>query len=186
MNIIVTGPKGFGKSFTLIKSAEKLKASGRTLGGVISRSVWKGSERLGYEIVHPAALNASGGDGALFLCGYADPQQSAGEDWFVSCHHVFSKSSFAKGNEWIRAGLECDVLFIDEIGGLEMSAEGEQGWDLSLPLTGGGAKKRSLLFSVKELILDTFIRRYDYGWKVFRAEPNKDISDLVVAELHDA
>jgi hypothetical protein len=186
MNIIVTGPKGFGKSFTLIKSAEKLKASGRTLGGVISRSLWNGSDRLGYEIVNPAALNEGGDDGALFLCGHADPQKSADEDLFVFCHHVFSKSSFAKGNEWIRAGLESDVLFIDEIGGLEMSDEYDYGWDFSLPLTSGGAKKPSLLFSVKEAILDTFIHQYDYGWKLFRAEPGKDISDLVVAELHDA
>jgi nucleoside-triphosphatase THEP1 len=181
MNIIVTGPLGSGKTFTLIRAAEKLKASGRTIGGVITRSMLKGSEPPGREIVNPAALDESGG--AFPFCFHAKLYKNINEDMFPFCHHVFSKSAFAQGNEWIRAGLECDVLFIDEIGGLEMSDECEYGWNFPLTLTSGDAKKRSLIFSVKETVLDTFIQRYDYGWKIIRTEPGKDISDLVVSEI---
>jgi nucleoside-triphosphatase THEP1 len=177
--IIVTGPKNAGKSCCLLKTAEKLKASA-TLGGVITMRyrICETGESDNREIVMP------GGAETVPFCSRIEWDTGIPGDVFLNCHFYFSKSAFAKGNEWIRAGLGCDVLFIDEIGGLEMAEESEYKWDFTFPLAQTGVKKQTLLFSVKEKLVDEFINKYNYGWKIFRTEAGRDISDRVLSEIN--
>ena len=191
--IIVTGPRNAGKSCCLLKTAEKLKTSA-SLGGVITRRVISGyaqehsagqapnrrhetDESDNYEIVKP------GGAETVPFCSRIEWNTDIPGDVFRKCHFYFSASAFAKGNEWIRAGLECDVFFIDEIGILELAEESEYKWDFTLPLAQAGVKKQTLLFSVKEELVDEFIKKYNYGWKIFRTEAGEDISGRILSEI---
>jgi len=173
--IIVTGPKKAGKSRCLLKAAEKLKDS-VTLGGVITRRTDETGDSR--EIVKP------GGTETFPFCSRTEWDTGIPGDVFKNCHFYFSKSAFAKGNEWIRAGLGCDVFFIDEIGGLEMAQESENKWDFTLPLAQDGTKKQMLLFSVKESLVDEFIKKYNYGWKIFKTEAGDDISGKLLSEIN--
>ncbi|MDR2733579.1 MAG: hypothetical protein LBC99_02910 [Spirochaetota bacterium] len=173
--VIITGPRKAGKSCSLLKTAEKLQASGMPLGGVITRRVPGHSEGDDREIVKP------GGTEAIPFCSRIE--WGARDDVFKEGHFYFSKSAFAKGNAWIRAGLESGVLFIDEIGGLEMAENNEYKWDFALPLAQDRGKKQTLLFSVKENLVDGFIEKYKFSWKIIRAENGEDISDRILAEI---
>jgi nucleoside-triphosphatase THEP1 len=121
MYLIITGPKGVGKSTHLLMLAAALKKQGKTVGGVISRGLWKGEEREGYEIVHPAT-----GESRL-LCAKTKPFDAEAEDIMPFCSYCFLRSAFATGNQWIAQGLTADALFIDEVGNMEAAGGG---WDL--------------------------------------------------------
>jgi nucleoside-triphosphatase THEP1 len=172
--IIITGPRKAGKSCSLLKTAGKLRASGIPLGGVITKRAQEHSEGDDREIVAP------GGTEAVPFCSRIE--WGARDDVFKEGNFYFSKSAFAMGNAWIRAGLESGVVFIDEIGGLEMTEDNEYKWDFALPLAQDKGKKQTLLFAVKENLLDGFIEKYNFSWKIIRAENGADVSERILAE----
>jgi nucleoside-triphosphatase THEP1 len=180
--IIVTGPKKTGKSYSLLKTVEKLKGSAITLGGVITRRVPENSEGDIREIVRPGGASNLR-FAAVPFCSQTEWDNGIEGDVFKNCHFYFSKSAFAKGNEWIRADLECDVFFIDEIGGLEMAEDNEYKWDFTLPLAQARENKRTLLFSVKEKLVDEFIEKYNYNWVILKTQAGRDISDRILSEI---
>jgi len=180
--IIVTGPKKAGKSYNLLKTVEKLRISAITLGGVITRRAPENGEDDIREIVNPGGVSNLR-FAAIPFCSRTEWDTGIEGDVFKNCDFYFSKSAFAKGNEWIRAGMECDVLFIDEIGGLEMAADNEYKWDFTLPFTQTGGKKQTLLFSVKEKLVDEFIEKYNYNWKILRTQAGEDISGSILSEI---
>ncbi|MDR2951731.1 MAG: hypothetical protein LBU82_00660 [Treponema sp.] len=175
--IIITGPQKAGKSYCLLNIAKKLKMSALTLGGVITRRAPENRESDDREIVKP------GGEDTLLFCSRTEFDIGIEGGVFKHSGFYFSKYAFAKGNEWIRGSLGCDVLFIDEIGRLEMEQDGEYKWDFMLPLAQAGEKKQTLLFSVKENLVDKFIEKYNYGWKIIRVKAGRDISGSILSEM---
>jgi len=180
--VIVTGPVKSGKSYSLLKTAEKLRKSAIITGGVITRRVTENDESDIREIVNPRDA-PNPGSGAVPFCSRTVWDTGVNGDVFKSCGFYFSKSAFAKGNEWIRACPERGVLFIDEIGGLEMAEGGEYKWDFTFPFKQAGGDNRTLLFSVKENLVDEFVKKYDYGWTILRTRAGADISDRILSEL---
>lgn len=126
MQVIVTGPKGAGKSAHLLMLADVLKKRHKRVGGVISRGFWKGEEREGYEILNPAT------GVSRLLCAKTKPPDGAPGDILPFCSYFFLGSAFIEGNRWIAEGLQSDVLFIDEVGNMEISGGG---WDVKSALT---------------------------------------------------
>jgi len=124
---IVSGAKGSGKSAYLFNLAEEYKTKGIPVGGVISRSLWKNNEKIGYEAVDPFK-----GEAQLLAVNYSQPN-STNTDIFSWGQWYFRQSCFMNVNARIfdfiknHSGSEA-VLFIDEIGRMELDSKG---WNIA-------------------------------------------------------
>lgn len=168
--LIITGPKGAGKSAHLLRLAEALKKQGKTLGGVISRGLWKDGEREGYEIVSPA-------DGvSRTLCARTAPAEAEAEDLLPFCSYYFLRSAFAEGNRWIAEGLAADVVFIDEVGNLELSGEG---WNVAPALTASAVA----VLSVREDAAPKLEAVWGIRCPVIRISPGADMLEAILREV---
>ena len=168
-----------GKSTSLLKTVEKLKSTSLTMGGVITMRVTENSNSDERKIVKPGSTES------FLFCSRTEWDTGIKDDLFRNCNYYFSRYAFEKGNEWIRTGMDSDVLFIDEIGGIEMKKDSEHKWDFTLPLGQPRNKKQVLVFSVRDNLVVDFIEKYNCGWKVLRAEANKDISDNIISQMQD-
>jgi nucleoside-triphosphatase THEP1 len=168
MNIIITGPKGAGKSTHLMRLAEYLKNQGKTVGGVISRGFWNNNARAGYEILNPGT-----GETRL-LCATSKPDNA--EKVLHFCSYYFLGSAFAEGNRWISSGRTGDVLFVDEIGALELSG---QGWDLG-PVF---AKTGPTVLGVREEALPKLAALWGLTCPVFVLSPGADRLAAIAGRL---
>jgi nucleoside-triphosphatase THEP1 len=167
MHIIITGPKGAGKSAHLLMLADALKKQHKTVGGVISRGFWNHGEREGYEIVNPAT------GVSRFLCGKTKPANANAEDIMPFCSYFFLRSSFAEGNRWIAEGLTADVLFIDEVGNIELSGGG---WNVNAALTAGV----SAVLGVREDAVQKLASTWGIRFPVMSISPGANILDDIV------
>jgi nucleoside-triphosphatase THEP1 len=167
MHVIITGPKGAGKSTHLLMLAEALKKQGKTVGGVISRGFWKGEEREGYEIVNPAT------GVSRILCAKTKPAGAEAEDIMPFCSYFFLRSAFAEGNRWIAEGLTADVLFIDEVGNIELSGGG---WNVKSLLTAVA----SSVLGVREDAVPKLAVTWGIKWPLISISPGANMLDDIV------
>ena len=128
MITVVTGPKGSGKSTYLINHAEEIKAKGIMVGGVISRGFWKNNEREYYDAVDPASGISQ------LLASKNTPSNTENLNILHRGPWYFHRQTFAMFNERINqfiknylSGNKQAVLYIDEIGEIELANEG---WDI--------------------------------------------------------
>jgi nucleoside-triphosphatase len=111
--VLITGPPGTGKTTVLLKTAEKLRAQGYKVGGMISQEVRERDIRVGFEILD----YASGRRGWL-----AHTQQSAGPQ--IGKYRVNIDSLNAIGVTAILKAIEnSDTVLIDEIGPMELCSK---------------------------------------------------------------
>lgn len=111
MIIAITGSRGKGKSFILEKIAKSLRSKTTSLGGVISRSIVRGENHHGYELLCV---------GSGRLLPLATPCQNTGTSSSGSTirfgAYRFFTESLQLGNRTISEDLEKNCLFIDEVG----------------------------------------------------------------------
>jgi len=186
-NIIVAGQKGAGKSTSLLKLAARLKACGVSVGGVISRHILKDGRRCGYEAVNPATgqvlvLSERPANGEDPPHHHDDEShvivENEKDSTFNYCHYVFYKKTFAEGNRWIKEGLEKDVLFVDEVGLIEMTHH--KGWDYELPLAAvkneAAGKKPLLIYGLRDDFAEKFSTQWDFfHWDIFLVKSGGDL-----------
>ena len=115
MIIAVTGGKSVGKSTSMLKLSEALKAENISVGGFVSKRIWKNDVRYGYELITLA-------DGFSQLLA-AEDESLKNDDVFSSA--IFLHKAFSDGISSVKENCGADVVVIDEIGNIE--AEGG-GW----------------------------------------------------------
>ncbi|AHB12915.1 NTP transferase domain-containing protein [Dehalococcoides mccartyi] len=117
MNLIVTGEVGSGKSSHCQRYARHLQECGFKTGGVICRPVFQGGIKVGY-----SAVDIRTSAEAVF--SLTDPQADfQGEK--VGKYSIL-QSGLAFACNTIREALKtgCEVIFLDEIGHLEIAGKG--------------------------------------------------------------
>ncbi|MEM2953285.1 MAG: NTPase [Candidatus Bathyarchaeia archaeon] len=111
--LLLTGNPGIGKTTTLLRIVEALKAKGYRVGGMVSREVRDGGTRVGFEILD-LSTNRRG--------WLAHVNQKTGPQ--VGKYRVNIEDLNNVGVEAIlNAVKNCDVVAIDEIGPMELFSE---------------------------------------------------------------
>jgi nucleoside-triphosphatase len=107
---ILTGAPGIGKTTVLAKVVSELHGKGVSVGGMFSREVREGSERVGFEVVDIAAAKVGW---LAHVNGQGNPQ--------VGEYHVILADLEAVGVKAINSAIEqSDIVAIDEIGPMEL------------------------------------------------------------------
>lgn len=125
----LTGERGAGKTTFCRALAERARAAGWDVAGLLSPGVFENGVKTGILVqdlrtgethplarVHPVPGLASAVQAENFSLAFGD--------W------LFDPSAFAWGNQVLEASLPCDLLIVDELGPLEL-VRGE-GWTSAL------------------------------------------------------
>lgn len=111
--LLITGSPGVGKTTVLLKAVEALKAKGCNVGGMISREVRSGGNRVGFQILDLS----TGRSGWL-----AHVNQKHGPR--VGKYGVNLEDLNRIGVAAVVKALEeCDVVAVDEVGPMELFSE---------------------------------------------------------------
>jgi len=111
--LFLTGAPGVGKTTVLLKTVEKLKMRGCRVGGMISREVRSGGERVGFELLDVM----SGNRGWL-------ARVDGKEGTRVGKYRVSLEDVDGVGVEAVLDAVEgADVVVIDEVGPMELCSE---------------------------------------------------------------
>lgn len=117
---LITGNRGAGKSSSCLFVLEKARERGIDTGGIISIRIIQGERTLGYD-----ALDCSNDDRFTLS---RRKEKAQGQGWFCvgDMAYAFSRAGFSKANELLArsAFRQPDILFLDEIGKLEMKMMG--------------------------------------------------------------
>jgi nucleoside-triphosphatase len=125
----LTGPRGAGKTTFCRTLAERARAAGWDVAGLLSPGVFEDGVKTGILAqalrtgeTHPLARVHPPPGGASEVEGRS-PQLAFG-NW------LFDAAAFTWGNQVLEASLPCDLLIVDELGPLEL-VRGE-GWTSAL------------------------------------------------------
>ena len=165
---VITGVHGGGKSEMLAELARLLRAAGRKPGGICAAGLWENGERSGFDLVDLAS------EKRVPLCrrGVTGTGVNAGEFGFYP-------EGLAAGAAALSAGSAAgaDLIFVDEIGFLELEGGG---WAPALErlLRDPG---RPLVLVVRDYLLNKVLARWSLDpAAVFQAGK---ISPEAVAEI---
>ena len=166
---IITGPHGGGKSELVAKLAGLLRAGGKKPAGIFAAGLWENGVRTGFDLIDLAS------EKRVPLCrrGVSDVKVSAGEFGFyqegLSAGYAALSPAVLK---------RADVIFIDEVGFMELNGGG---WAPALERLLQGTK-RPLVLVVRDYLLDR-IREH---WGLNRAmiwHAGKTSAEAAAAEL---
>lgn len=136
---VVYGPRGAGKTTTVVRLAELLAAQGIAVGGYFQRVTTDDQGRRGYDLVRVADRTQT--------LALARPGAVEQPGTSTVCSFAFDQGAFAQGLQWLqRDCASAQVLVLDEISKLEVRGEGHAGalrWCLGLDST------KLLLLSVR-------------------------------------
>jgi nucleoside-triphosphatase len=113
VQIFLTGRPGIGKTTACLKAIELLRQQGVRCGGVVSREVREKSTRTGFEFVDVAT-------GQTFVLA-----SISGQGPLVGKYHV-DLAGIARAVAILRS-TEPDVMFVDELGPMELKSRDFQG-----------------------------------------------------------
>ncbi len=147
--ILLTGPRASGKTQFLLSLAEELRSRGIPAGGILAPGIWQEGRRSGYDLLEPLPNRQ------MPLCRL-DPL--AGGICIGPFH--FDPAAIAAGRQALTSAASgrLPVIFVDEIGPLEMQG---QGWAPALEVALG--KPASLLvLVVRPELVDAVTRRWGF------------------------
>ncbi len=108
----LTGKPGVGKTETLLKIVDMLREEGYTVGGMVTRSIFEGGERVGFTVEDVAT-----GDSRVFAHENISSRHRVGK------YGVDLKALEDVGVKAIKRALEeSDIVVIDEIGRMEVES----------------------------------------------------------------
>lgn len=116
--IVVSGPINSGKTTYLHRVIEYSTQQGLSVGGVTAEALYEGERKCGYDVRDVrtgdrTALVRSAGE----IHGTEERLQRVGRFYILESGLEFTKKVLA-------AGLDCDLLCLDEVGPLEMEGGG--------------------------------------------------------------
>jgi nucleoside-triphosphatase THEP1 len=125
---ILTSPIGSGKTTACHQLITRLRGQGLDCAGIVCPARFEGARKAGIDL-----LNLRTGE--CRALAEADNRPAA----LRTTNYRFDTAVMAWGAACLDAACPCDVLFVDEIGPLEM--ERRQDWVNALDIRGGGAPK---------------------------------------------
>ncbi|MBN1963285.1 MAG: hypothetical protein JW910_01475 [Anaerolineae bacterium] len=118
--ILISGGRRAGKTTLLLRLRAVAGQGGRRVGGFLSVARFEGGEKTGIDLMDAAT-------------GATMPLASmSGEGAIRTGHYTFNPAALDAGIQIAEAGRDADVLFVDELGPLEL-VRGE-GWASVLPI----------------------------------------------------
>lgn len=145
--IILTGPIMCGKSTLAARVVDKLRGRGLALGGMLARSLWNGDDRYGFDMVELAS-------GVVTPLARKQPAKAAQ----YPVPFDFSDDGMQAGRLALapQRCADCDVVFLDEVGKLEVAGKG---WaPLIPPLL--ALKKPVRVFIVRDFLVEEVQRKW--------------------------
>ncbi|MBN2014817.1 MAG: DUF2478 domain-containing protein [Candidatus Altiarchaeota archaeon] len=166
MNIVVTGRPGCGKTTVCERLAAELEGRGLRCGGVLCPKAKTGDRDMGKIAVDVLTKEKKM---LAVLDDYAKGIK-------VGRYHISPQGvDFAK--RVIRDAENCDIVFIDEIGPLELSGSG-----VMEAAKSALESAATVVVVVRNTLLDVFVERFmQQGFTVF--EVTEDNRDRVVAKI---
>ena len=167
---IITGGHGSGKSELVMELARLLRAAGKKPGGICAAGLWENGLRSGFDLIDLAA------DKRVPLCrrGVSGAAVTAGEFGFYS--EGLSAGTAALSPESCAAA---DVVFVDEIGFLELDGGG---WFAALQKLISDAKC-PLVLVARDYLLDKVRARWDLDhaavWRAGKTSPEDAVKELL-------
>lgn len=143
---IITGTHGGGKSELVARLAGLLRAAGRKPGGIRAAGLWENNVRSGFDLIDLG----SGKRVPLCRRGILGAEVTAGE--FGFCAEGLTAGTAALSAE---SAVRADVVFVDEIGFLELEGGG---WAPALERLLSGP--RPVVLVVRDYLLDKVLA----GW----------------------
>jgi nucleoside-triphosphatase THEP1 len=166
---VVTGARGTGKTSALRDLAASLRTNGVTLGGLLAPAVVKDGERTGYDL-----LDLDSG-ATTPLCSTQIRPTGIAQGPFR-----FLPETFQWGSERLTAAsrASAQVLFLDELGPLELAGEGwAQAFQQLLELP-----TAVVVISVRPSLLEQILHRWTLSprliWRAAMDDP-RDLLDTV-------
>jgi len=111
--ILITGIPGIGKTTAIIRTAEKLKAQGYKIGGMITKEKREGYVRVGFEIQDLATQRQG------WLAHVKQPNGPRTGKYRVNLTHLEGVGANAIQD----ATKTADIIIIDEIGPMELHSK---------------------------------------------------------------
>lgn len=149
MNLVITGEVGAGKTSWCREYACRLRSSGMAVGGVICPAIFEEEVKTGYRVTDLL----SGASATIGTLGSpADvPGEKAGRYLLSDAGLTFAKQAIDKAVE-----IGCDVVFLDEIGHLELAGKGLAG-SAMMAYNRRGVSTVSI---VRKSLLSDFVRTF--------------------------
>lgn len=147
--IIISGPRDAGKTNLCLKLVERLTSTGKMVRGIVSPGLYQDSRKMG--ILARDVATGEETQFAKYSLGW-DIQRPEREWRFLT-----------KGITWVNSRLQTavptDILFIDEIGYLEMEEKG--GWTAALKNLDQGQFNHAIL-----VIRPDLLEKAHERWKI--------------------
>lgn len=167
--LLVTGPRGAGKSTLCRRVIDVARHASWKIGGVLSPAIIKGGLKIGIGVEDLSS-------GKRFLLAKlpseadeADPGQIRTAGW------VFDRRCLQWGNRVLEKAVPCDLLVVDELGPLELQQE--KGWTAGI--TALQSRQYHLgLAVVREELLHLLLARWPHA-SVITIRDIQEIDDLL-------
>jgi nucleoside-triphosphatase len=174
--VLLTGPRGVGKTCLCQRVARKAREAGRSCTGVLSPAVLEDGEKTGIRLLDVATQE----DRPLAFSG----DESGDVRWGK---YRFVRETLDWGADVLKRGTPCDLLVVDELGPLELKAG--QGLVAALDVLSAGGFALALVVVRPELIDELRGRLPDSSVQIVEVtEANRDrlperIVDLLQEEV---
>jgi len=169
---LVLGDVGSGKTTLCARVLEELECKGFSCGGVLCPSVFRNGRKVGSVIVDVASKEERD-----FSFHKSTGRQGSTE----FCEWVFTQEGIEFGIYALRRGLSSDVLFVDEIGPMELSGMGFAGVLPELFRRDG-----SVVAAMKRHIKDRFHTAYpDVKTREYDVACGEEAMKSILAGIHD-
>lgn len=108
--LILSGPSGAGKSSLCARLAEDARTAGLVTGGLIARAVFSDDRKIAIELVDQLSGERR----------HVAGRRAAGDAGLTTEQWTFDPAALAWGDQRLRELPPCDLIFIDELGPLEL------------------------------------------------------------------
>lgn len=147
--LILTGPRGAGKTTLIGQLILALRQQGVKLSGLTSPAVFAGGQKTGI-----AAVNLLNGEKRRLAVYAPQPEDPAAQH--PPLHYRFDPAVIEWGNQIMAEAVPTAVLVVDEIGPLELKHG--QGWSAALPALDSREYDLAILVMRPELLAESLLR----------------------------
>jgi len=181
MNIIITGQIGSGKTTVCNKLSLKLKNKGIKCGGIISLKTIEGNIEV---------LNLKSQEKKMLAILKDSSAYKSSNQNNLSCletsKYFFFNEGIKFGNESILDSLNADIIFIDEIGQIELYGKG---FIETLSLVQSGCAK-NLIIVVRKELLEKYLKMFNFknnalNFQIYRVDikNRNELPDIILEKI---
>ena len=162
--VIITGPRGAGKTTLCGKLIDQAREAGWRVAGVLSLARVVDGEKTGIDVVDLASNERR----ELAVRSFTMPSE------IRTTGYAFDSQAMAWANTVLAGSSDCDLLVVDELGPLELRRH--QGWQAGLDVLDRGNYRVALAVIRPELLEDARLRWP--GAEVIEISRVEDVSKL--------